>query len=213
MVVVAAGSSVRFGGDKMMLSVAGRPIVAHAVDAVIEHVDRCILVCRPDQMPLLTKLRLGVDLVAGGPSRTASEMAGLHALGESPRLIGIHDGARPLVSGSLIEILFETAALVGGAIPVLGPAGPVVHRSDLSVVEDAMVAQTPQVFRGQALLAAYAAAARAGHQAMDTAEIARAFGQMEIAAVPGDPENVKVTLPGDIESVKSALETSRSEPR
>ena len=213
MVVVAAGSSVRFGEDKMLTMVAGKPVVAHTVAAVIDHVDRCILVCRPDQMPLLSELGIGVDLVTGGPSRTASEMAGLDAIGEPAGVIGIHDGARPLIPSPLIQILFETAARVGGAIPVLEASSPMVRRSDLAPLDDAFIAQTPQVFRGGPLLAAYSAAAVAGYVAQDTAAIVRKFADVEIETVPGDPGNLKVTLPGDVDQVRSALEVSRSEPR
>jgi 2-C-methyl-D-erythritol 4-phosphate cytidylyltransferase len=213
MVIVAAGRSVRFGDDKMLLTVAGKPLVAHTVAAVIEHVDRCILVCRPDQMPVLTDLGIGADLVAGGPSRTASERAGLEAIGEPARLVGIHDGARPMVSADLIETLFETAAQVGGAIPVLKASAPMVRRADLAPVEDAFIAQTPQVFRGEPLVAAYSAAAVAGYQAQDTAAITRRFAEIDIEAVAGDPGNLKVTIPGDFDLVRNALEPSRSEPR
>ena len=210
---MAAGSSVRFGDDKMLLLVAGKPLVAHTVAAVIDHVDRCILVCRPDQMPVLTDLGIRADLAPGGPSRTASERAGLEAIGEPVGLVGIHDGARPMVPADLIETLFETAARVGGAIPVLEASSPMVGRADLSPVEDAFIAQTPQVFRGEPLMAAYAAAAAAGFEAQDTAAIARRFAEIDIEAVPGYPGNLKVTLPGDLDLVRKALEPSRSEPR
>jgi 2-C-methyl-D-erythritol 4-phosphate cytidylyltransferase len=213
MVIVAAGSSVRFGDDKMLLPVAGKPLVAHTVAAVIDHVDRCILVCRPDQMPVLTNLGIGADLAPGGSSRTASERSGLEAIGEPAGLVGIHDGARPMVPADLIETLFETAARVGGAIPVLEGSGPMVGRADLSPVEDAFIAQTPQVFRGEPLMAAYAAAAAAGFEAQDTAAIARRFAEIDIEAVAGDPGNLKVTIPGDLDLVRTALEPSRSEPR
>jgi len=213
MIIVAAGSSVRFGGEKLMTAVAGLPLVAHTVAAIRDHVDRCILVCREDQVPTLDQLDLGVALVPGGPSRTASEMAGLAAIGDGASLIGIHDGARPLVPAALIEILFETAARVGGAIPVMEPAQPLVRKSDLTLVERAVVAQTPQVFRGEQLLAAYVSAAKMGYEAQDTAEIAQRFGKLAIEGVPGDSANTKVTEPGDIEAIKAALETSRNEPR
>ena len=197
----------------MLMMVAGKPLVAHTVAAVIDHVDRCVLVCRPDQMPLLAEVGIGADLVAGGPSRTASEMAGLEEIGEPAGVIGIHDGARPLVPSRLIETLFETAARVGGAIPVLEVSSPMVRRSDLVPVDDAYIAQTPQVFRGPPLLAAHSAAAAAGYEAQDTAAIARKFAEIEIETVPGDPSNLKVTLPGDFDQVRSALEVSRIGPR
>jgi 2-C-methyl-D-erythritol 4-phosphate cytidylyltransferase len=212
MIVVAAGSSVRFGEDKMMLPVGGLPLVAHTVAAVSSHVDRCILVCRADQIPTLSDLGMRADLVPGGPTRTASEMAGISAIGEPAGLIGIHDGARPLVDPALIERLFETAFVVGGAVPVVDPE-PLVKRSDLTLVDGAVVVQTPQVFRGDGLIAAHAAAIKAGFAGADTAEVVRRFGNLEIAAVAGDPANIKVTGPADMELVRTALEASRNEPR
>lgn len=205
--MVAAGSGVRFGEDKMMLQVAGLPLVAHTVAAVSGHADRCILVCRPDQMPALSELAPGVDLVPGGPTRTASEMAGLEAVGEATSLIGIHDGARPLVGPALVEQLFDTAARLGGAVPVVEP-GLLVRRSDLVKIDNAVVAQTPQVFRGEDLLAAFAAAADVGFVGADTAEVVRRFGTLEIGTVLGDPGNIKVTEPEDIELVRKHLESS-----
>jgi 2-C-methyl-D-erythritol 4-phosphate cytidylyltransferase len=212
MIVVAAGRGLRFGEDKMMLRVAGLPLVAHTVAAVSAHAERCILVCRPDQKEALSGLTLGAHLVAGGLTRTESEMAGLAAIGETARLIGIHDGARPMVRPALIEELFEVAARVGGAVPVIEP-GPLVNKSDLGLVKGAVVAQTPQIFRGEGLLAAYARAGERGFVGADTAEVVRHFGTLEVAAVPGDAANIKVTDQGDMEKVRAELEPSRNEPR
>jgi 2-C-methyl-D-erythritol 4-phosphate cytidylyltransferase len=97
-------------------------------------------------------------------------------------------------------------------VPVVDP-GPLLRRSDLSVVIGAALAQTPQVFRGDGLLDAYAAATGAGFVGSDTAEVVRRFGTLEIAAVEGDPDNIKVTGPEDMERIRSVLGASRSEPR
>jgi 2-C-methyl-D-erythritol 4-phosphate cytidylyltransferase len=163
-------------------------------------------------MKALSDLGMGADLVPGGPTRTASEMAGLTAIGQPASLIGIHDGARPMVDAALVELLFATAARRGGAVPVVDP-GPLVRRSDHSMVVGAVLAQTPQVFRGDGLLAAYAAATEAGFAGADTVEVVRRFGNLEIEAVPGDPANIKVTAPEDMELIRPVLEASRSEPR
>jgi len=213
MIVVGAGSSHRFGSDKLMSPVAGMPLIAHTVTAVIGRVDTCILVCREDQVPALDRLGLGAVLVPGGPTRTASEMAGLAAIGDRANLIGIHDGARPLVAPDLIEALFEAAARFGGAIPIVEASIPLVHKSTLTTVEGPVLAQTPQVFRGEELVDAYLRAARIEYQGQDTAEIAQKFTGLEIRGIPGDPSNIKVTFPEDLVTVRKALETSRSEPR
>lgn len=212
-VVVAAGTSERFGGDKMMIEIAGRPLVAHTVLALIDHVDTCVLVCRDDQVDDMTAAGLDVRVVIGGATRTASEMAGLVAVDPGADLIGIHDGARPLASGHLIETLYTTAGQVGGAVPVLSPRVTLIERDTLDTV-DARVVQTPQVFKGGVLLAAYVEAAKAGFAGHDTVDIVQSFSHLEIAAVPGEASNIKVTHPGDLEEVRRRLEDpSHNEPR
>jgi 2-C-methyl-D-erythritol 4-phosphate cytidylyltransferase len=76
-----------------------------------------------------------------------------------------------------------------------------------------VIAQTPQIFRGEGLLAAYAQAAERGYVAADTAEVVRNFGILEVAAVPGDASNIKVTDQRDMDKVRAELEPSRSEPQ
>lgn len=214
MVVLAAGSSTRFGGDKLIEEIAGLPLIAHTIAAVQATIDVCILVSRADQADRLRDLDLGVDVVAGGSTRTLSEMAGLAALGDPPDLVGIHDGARPLVTRTLIEKLFETAREVGGAVPVLAPETFFVEQATLEPVSNLMTAQTPQVFAGPELMAAYVRAARSGYDGRDTAEIMERFSETPIAAVPGEPANLKVTYPADLEEVRRRLTTpSRNEPR
>jgi 2-C-methyl-D-erythritol 4-phosphate cytidylyltransferase len=198
MIVVAAGRSLRFGTDKLMTPVNGVPLIAHTVAAVIGQVDRCILVCREDQIPALRALDLGVVLIPGGPSRTASELAGLSAVAGGDGLIGIHDGARPLVPTGLTESLFATAAEHGGAIPLIEPSIPLVHKADLSVA---------------AGTAAYVQAARIEYEGHDSAEVAQRFSNLEIRGIPGDPVNIKVTFPSDLALVSAALGASRSESR
>jgi 2-C-methyl-D-erythritol 4-phosphate cytidylyltransferase len=213
MVVVAAGSSTRFGGDKLLEEVAGLPVVAHAVAAVRAKVDVCILVGRAEQLDELLRFDLDVEIVPGGPTRTLSEMAGLAALGDPPALIGIHDGARPLVTPSLVEQLFETAAEVGGAVPVIPPNTLLLERATLRPAAGVMTAQTPQVFRGPELMAAYVRAAEAGFEGRDTAEVVERFSELEVAAVPGEPANLKVTYRGDLDEVRRSITaSSRNEP-
>lgn len=213
MIIVAGGASSRFGGDKLMAPIAGQPLVLHTVAAVAGSVDRCVLVCRGDQAEALVGIGSEVTVVQGGATRTQSEIAGLAAVAGDVELIGIHDGARPLISPELIRLLFQRAAEVGGAVPVVDPSRPLVTRSDFRYLTEAAVAQTPQVFRGPALQAAYRDAVVSGFEGHDTADVVRAFSDIEIAAVEGDPGNIKVTFQSDLDLVRAALEPFHSEPR
>jgi 2-C-methyl-D-erythritol 4-phosphate cytidylyltransferase len=196
----------------MMTYVAGRPLIAHTVDAMAPHVRLCVLVCREDQLEPLEAIGLEATLVPGGVTRTDSEMSGLAAVGIKADLIAIHDGARPCATPELIEGLFDAADDVGGAVPVVKPDRPLLDRSTLEGVEASYV-QTPQVFRGPQLLAAYVKAAQAGFNGHDTAEIVSRYSNLDIAAVPGDPGNLKVTYPADLGRVREFLEDpSRTAP-
>lgn len=213
MIIVAGGASSRFGGDKLMTPIDGLPLVLHTVAAVSGSVDRCVLVCRADQIEWLTAVDGDVVVVPGGKSRTGSELAGLAEIDEEVELTGIHDGARPLVGADLIERLFAMAAVVGGAIPVLEPTAPLLRSSDLAPVPGARLAQTPQVFRTRPLVAAYRRAFDEGFEGHDTADVVQAFSDLTIAAVDGDPDNLKVTYPADLDVVRRTLDTSRNGPR
>lgn len=204
MVIVAAGSSTRFGADKLMTDISGRPLVAHTARAVKSAVDVCVLVARDDQIAALESLNLGIDIVSGGATRTESETAGLAAVPPS-RLIGIHDGARPMISRRLIDQLFEAATLHGGAVPGLPPRGALIERDGLTPVRNAVAVQTPQVFWGPELKSAYLAANQAGFTGHDTADVVRNFTNLEIAVIPGDPDNIKITYPEDLEKARATL--------
>jgi 2-C-methyl-D-erythritol 4-phosphate cytidylyltransferase len=204
MIVVAAGSSTRFGSDKLLSDVGGSPLIAHTVAAIKPVVDHCVLVVRGDLVGGFRSMNLGVDIVAGGATRTESETAGLAAVPPS-RLIGIHDGARPAISPTLIEQLFETAKRHGGAVPGQAPSAPVIDRGSLKSVEGAVAVQTPQVFWGPELKSAYEAANRSGFTGYDTADVVHNFTNLEVVVIPGDPDNIKVTYPEDLERVRQLL--------
>ena len=206
MVVVGGGSSTRFGTDKLMVEVAGRPIISHAIESVVPHVDVCVVVCRSEIRARVAGLHPGVIVVEGGISRTRSEIAGLAALPNHIDVIGIHDAARPLVSPDTIRYLFETAARRGGAVPLLATTNLVIDRETGHPIVGVRGAQTPQVFRGPELIAAYARASVEDFEGHDTVEVMERFGKVEITAVGGDPDNVKVTYPEDLDVVKTLLE-------
>lgn len=206
MVVVGGGSSTRFGTDKLMVEVAGSPVISHTIESVVVHVDVCVVVCRSDVRDRVAELHPEVITVEGGPSRTRSEMAGLAALVDRIDLIGIHDAARPLPSPGLIGRLFEIADKRGGAVPLVANRGLVIDRKTGEALQGVQLAQTPQVFRGPELLAAYERAAAEGFEAHDSVEVIERLGELEVVAVAGDPVNIKVTYPEDLELVRKTLQ-------
>jgi 2-C-methyl-D-erythritol 4-phosphate cytidylyltransferase len=150
-------------------------------------------------------------------------------------LVAIHDAARPLVTPSLIGELVAAleadpeAAGVIAATPVTdtikrapnpSPTGSSRHfaspeedKRRLGVVEtldrgELWAAQTPQVFRCEALRAALAAAS-SQIEATDEAMLIEAAGG-RVLIYPAPPENLKVTTPLDLGVAESLLEQRRA---
>jgi len=216
-VIVAAGGSTRMGGaDKMAETLVGRSLLQWSVDnmAAAGSVARVIVVARPDRVADLAAQPWlsGATVVAGGERRSDSVRAGVTAA--TADVVLVHDGARPLASPALADAVASAAAQHGAAVPVV----PVVDslKRDKgetlgeSVERDGLVrAQTPQGARRQLLLDAMAAA---GDEAFsDEAALLESRG-IAIATVPGEPQNIKVTLAQDLEMVR-ALARGSAEAR
>ena len=221
-VIVAAGSSRRMGGEnKLLLPLAGAPVLAHTLSAF----EKCavvrdiVLVCREqDIMPYtdlarafgITKLR---TVTRGGDSRTASVLAGITAAPEDTVLVAVHDGARPLVSEAVITEAVHAAAECGAAAPVV-PVKDSIKRIEngcivADVPRDTLAAvQTPQVFWRDTVMSAYDAAAAEGFLGTDDASLVeRAGGRVLLLDTPRD--NMKVTVPEDLALVEAILASRR----
>jgi 2-C-methyl-D-erythritol 4-phosphate cytidylyltransferase / 2-C-methyl-D-erythritol 2,4-cyclodiphosphate synthase len=223
-IVVAAGSSTRMAGrDKLFADVAGRPLIAHTLGAIVAvpEVAGVVVVTAPERV---AEVRAGAwlpaavqDVVAGGARRHESVEKGLAALERASRaarddIVLVHDGARPLVSAELIRSVIEAAVRHGAAIPVV-PVAETLKRLDgdrlLGTVDrDGLgAAQTPQAFRVGLLRSAYNRFPPEGPETWtDEAALLEAC-TIPVHAVPGDPANFKVTLPGDLERVRATLLT------
>jgi 2-C-methyl-D-erythritol 4-phosphate cytidylyltransferase/2-C-methyl-D-erythritol 2,4-cyclodiphosphate synthase len=218
-IIVAAGSSTRMRGvDKLRVPLAGRPLLAWTTDAIAAapEVERIVLVGSSTAVEVWTPKI--VARVAGGMRRQDSVRAGfdaLEALGPLPdeRLILVHDGARPLVSPELVSAVVRAAAAEGAAIPVVRVAETLKRVRDGRLIEtvdrsDLVVAQTPQGALAGLLRRAWAAAATApAREFTDEAALLEAC-TIPVHPIPGDPVNLKVTLPADLRRVEAVLASS-----
>lgn len=149
-------------------------------------------------------------MVAGGATRAQSVANALAAV--ETELVAIHDAARPLLTPELVEDLVaalladpEAAAAIPAA-PVtdtvkLASAGEVERTLDRSLL---WAAQTPQVFRSEALREALAVDAATRDAATDEAMlIERAGGRVLVHPAPA--ENLKVTTPHDLRVAEMLL--------
>lgn len=214
--LLCAGASARFGGrPKLLADLAGRPVARRALDALLGCAEvGAVVVVAP--AALLAEFRALTDqagdprvlaVVEGGAERWASAWRGLQALPPSASVVLVHDGARPLATPALVSRVLAEAASVGTAVPAIEPADT-VRRIDQALGRAVRIdrrsvrlVQTPQGFRREVLLAAYAPIGR-GEQpddavVTDDAALAEQAG-FAIHLVPGERWNLKVTEPADL---------------
>jgi len=206
---------------------AGRPLVEWSIAALraAAGVRSIVVACPPGHLHELAGADLGV--VEGGATRARSVANALEAVGTE--LVAIHDAARPLLTPQLVEGVVATLAAdpeADGAIaatPVTdtikrAPAPPGMlagsptsggenpPRSIAETVDrgELWAAQTPQVFRVEALRRALAADPAAVEAATDEAMLVEAAGG-KVLIHPAPAENLKVTTPLDLRLAEQLL--------
>jgi len=212
-IVAAAGESRRMGlpegESKQFLLLGGEPIVCHSVRRLlaIEQITGVVVVLHPSHVVRFANLSLCSDavkpllIVEGGLARTDSVRAGLAAVPAEAAAIAVHDGARPLFGRHVFEDCL--AALVGadGAVPAVAVTDTLKKAARSSKItrtvdrRDLWAAQTPQVFRADALRDAYALG-EPGTVTDDAALLERAGRR--VVVVPSTPANVKITTLADL---------------
>src|SRR5215471_4726787 len=216
-VVVAAGRGVRTGGaiPKQYRSIRGAPVIRQALALFVDHPEIDIVqpVIHRDDAATFAQATAGLKLRAaafGGATRQISVRSGLEAIEkEQPRVVLVHDAARPFTSPALISRAIE-AAVCGAAIPGLAPTdtikaidadGRVVDTLDRSRLRSV---QTPQAFLYDGLLAAHRRAFIAGRDDFtDDAALAEWAG-IAVTVFAGETGNMKLTTEDDFVGVAAA---------
>jgi 2-C-methyl-D-erythritol 4-phosphate cytidylyltransferase len=224
-VIAAAGSGQRLGagGPKAFVAVAGRPMVEWSIAAcrAAPSVRSIVVACPPGHVHDLAGGDVGV--VDGGATRADSVSNALAAVGTE--LVAIHDAARPLVTPELIEDVVAALAADPGATGAIA-AAPITDTIKCSATEAALTtveganavrvvkqtidrsclwaAQTPQVFRVEALRKALAADRERLAAATDEAMMVEAAGG-KVLIHPSPAENLKVTTPLDLKLAELLL--------
>jgi 2-C-methyl-D-erythritol 4-phosphate cytidylyltransferase/2-C-methyl-D-erythritol 2,4-cyclodiphosphate synthase len=217
-ILVAAGTGSRFGGatPKQLLLLHGKPVLRHAAEALLEHID---LLQPVGDAALIGAALTGIQhlpIVPGGAERQDSVRAGLEALqAHAPDIVLVHDAARPIIPPGTIENVLEALKSHAGAIPALAVSDTLKRGAENRITEtvpraNLFRAQTPQGFRYPDLLRLHLAAAGqavAGvAAATDDAALLEAAG-LDVALVPGAEQNIKLTLPADYSRLEHLLGT------
>jgi 2-C-methyl-D-erythritol 4-phosphate cytidylyltransferase len=211
-IIAAAGKSNRFGGgeNKALTKLDGRPVFLRSIELFVnrEDVVQTILVVAGKELEEVKQKFgpnlgfMGVQLVEGGDERPDSVAAGLARVKEEADLVAIHDAARPCATRQMIDDVFAEAAKTGAAI-LAAPITGTIKRVSAAGVIDATVprealfeAQTPQVFRRQLILDAYAKRSTEGPLVTDDAQLVELIGH-PVAVVKSDASNLKLTTKSD----------------
>lgn len=221
-IVPAAGQGKRFGAEvpKQYVSVAGAPLIAHTLQALLSHAGVAgavvVLAAGDARWPDWQAVH-GKPVVActGGDTRADSVLAGLDALPDDVRaddFVLVHDAARPLLRADDLDALLERgrADPVGAilAAPVrdtLKRAGDDGGIDGTEPRERLWRALTPQLFRRLQLTRALEAARDAGVAVTDEAMAMERLGHRPLL-VEGSADNIKVTTQADLAFVEFLLQ-------
>ena len=215
----AAGKSSRFRDPhykKPFVPLDNRPVWMHAAEKFLnrDDVKQTILIIAPeDREWFFDKFGgnvaiLGVEVVDGGAERADSVRAALARIRADIQYIAIHDAARPCIADAWIDAVFSAAVKTGAAIlgtPVTSTLKKVAADKTISATvsrESLWEAQTPQVFRRQLLLDAYAQSS--SQATTDDAQLVEQLGHA-ITIVPGSPMNIKITTKEDLRMAAAVL--------
>lgn len=218
-ILPAAGKSSRFHDKhykKPFAPLANRAVWLHSAERFInrDDVSQVIIVVSPEDREYFdfkfssNVTILGIDVVEGGAERADSVERALARVKPECDHVAIHDAARPCLAEAWIDRVFEQAIKSGAAILAIPVAGTLKRSKDGRSIQETVPreglweAQTPQVFRRDLLLEAYAK--RGGFVATDDALLVERLGQ-SVSIVQGSPVNMKITTQEDLRLAEHAL--------
>lgn len=218
-ILPAAGRSSRFHNKnykKPFAPLENRAVWLHAAERFVNRPDvkQTIVVIAPeDREEFQFKFGanvtiLGIQVVEGGAERADSIEKALARVEATIDLVAVHDAARPCLTDAWIDKIFAAGEHSGAAIFATPISGTIKRvRGDQTIAETVSreglwEAQTPQVFRRELLLEAYAR--RAGRATTDCAQLVEGLGH-PVTVVPGSSLNLKITTWEDLKLAEATL--------
>ena len=214
-IIVAAGEGKRFGSSKPYAVLKGKRILDHSLETFDRHpgIFDMVLVLRETGQKafFLDRYAKLKTVVTGGERRQDSVLSGFQHIDPARTdIVLVHDAARPLVKAELIDRIIDATKAKGAAIPVL-PVSDTVKRIDGNRVlrtidrQGLYCIQTPQGFSCEILGRAFEEVLEDSRTYTDEAALVEKLG-VDVFAVPGDPKNIKITVPGDLKIAEAFIE-------
>lgn len=224
-IVPAAGFGKRLGSrsPKAFAALGSKPILIQTLKRLLASYPftEVVVAAPPAKIEVVRELikahRLAgkLKVVGGGATRSDSVRYALLSVSPESDWVLVHDAARPFVDKGLTMRLLEAARKTGGALCAL-PSTATVKRINPKTfltlrTEDRRtlwLAQTPQVFKRELLLARYRMLGRKASLATDEAALFDG-SKTRIKVVPGEPHNLKITTPFDLRLAEHYLKEGR----
>ncbi len=207
--ITAAGSSTRYGKNKMLEPIQGKPLLIRTLERFLAcgQIEEIIVTARNSDKQTYENLTRPfgiVKIVTGGKQRIESLLNAVNAA--SGDILITHDGARPLVSPDLIKDLISWVKKTGAAMTAINPTATVklTDNQSMKIVRtlpraETWIAQTPQGYHREILKQALEKAVSEKYfVATDDSEIVARMTSHDIVVVPGDHSNIKVTHRSDM---------------
>ena len=219
--IPAAGTGTRYGGAvlKQYLPIRGRSVLAHSISLFQFHpmiTGITVVLAENDQLfeSAVGSLSATVETVTGGATRAQSVRNGLRSVAENHPDVDwvlVHDAARPCLSQRRLDTLLEQGLQSPDGAILAMPVGDTLKRSgeaqNITGTLDRQglwAAQTPQLFRVEALTEAIDAAHRQGVELTDEAS-AMEFVGASPKLVMGSVANIKITHSSDLAIAEALL--------
>lgn len=218
-ILPAAGKSTRFHQKrkKTFVDLKGRAVWLRAAELFVNRDDvaQTLVVVSPEDLDWFKEkfapnlAFMNVDIIPGGAERADSVRNALARVRPEADFVAVHDAARPLLVAEWIDRVFRAAERTGAAILATPVTSTLKRaRSDGTIEETVSrtslwAAQTPQVFRRQLLLEAYAK--QGTLQPTDEAQLLEQQG-VPVTLVEGSPLNIKITTNDDFRLAEVALD-------
>ena len=208
-ILLCAGTAQRMGFDKLRTPIVGKTAIERSMEALIAGgVTELVFAVNDATRTFVETLDCPIPhrIVTGGATRRESVKNALeHGTGD---IAVIHDAARCLVSPAIVKESIESAAAYGSGVVAL-PVTDTIFRIEGDVPtliprESLFRMQTPQTFRYDAILQAYAMDTDAAKAATDDCTLYALAGNTP-RFVTGSEQNFKLTVPADFTRAEQML--------
>ena len=217
LLITAGGSSLRFGRNKLLEVVCGKPVIIHTILAFKNiELSQIVITVSKELRQELYKLieqdnllkKMNILLIDGGNTRQQSVFNGLKAISPDTDFVMIHDGARPLIKKNIIENCLKKAYETNAAIVAVRAIDTIKEVDSEGLIistlnrDNLRCVQTPQVFDYNLILSA--------HKQLENMNFSDDSGLLEylnekVYVVDGDYSNIKITTPSDINILENYL--------